>query len=101
MLAYVGRLAFRGYWFILAIVALKVVCSQMTLDKVKIGTESVVSHVKGSVGDRQRLGEMGLICGTPVRVLRVAPLGDPLELRLRGYSLSLRKRDAANVSVKL
>ena len=72
----------------------------MTLDKVKIGTESVVSAVKGTVCDRQRLGEMGLISGTPVRVLRLAPLGDPLELRLRGYSLSLRKKDAANVSVE-
>lgn len=42
---------------------------------------------------------MGLISGTPVRVLRVAPLGDPLELRVRGYNLSIRKKDAATITV--
>lgn len=71
----------------------------MTLDCVPIGSDAVVSAVKGEPSDRQRLGEMGLITGTPVKVLRVAPLGDPLELRVRGYNLSLRKKDASIVSI--
>ncbi len=48
----------------------------------------------------RRLMEMGLLPGTKVRVVRVAPLGDPLELRLRNYSLSVRRRDAAQISVQ-
>ena len=48
---------------------------------------------------RQRLEEMGLIVGTEFEVVRFAPLGDPLELKVRGYHLSLRKRDAAGVRI--
>ena len=45
--------------------------------------------------------EMGLLPGTRVRVVRVAPLGDPLELRLRHYSLSVRRKEAAQIAVRL
>jgi Fe2+ transport system protein FeoA len=48
---------------------------------------------------RQRLEEMGLTVGTEFELVRFAPLGDPLELKVRGYHLSLRKRDAAGVRV--
>jgi Fe2+ transport system protein FeoA len=48
---------------------------------------------------RQRLQEMGLTIGTEFELVRFAPLGDPLELKVRGYHLSLRKRDAAGVRV--
>jgi len=48
---------------------------------------------------RQRLLEMGLTVGTEFQVVRFAPLGDPLEIKVRGYHLSLRKRDAAGVKV--
>jgi ferrous iron transport protein A len=47
----------------------------------------------------RRLMEMGLLPGTRVRMVRVAPLGDPLELRVRGYSLSLRRAEAAKITV--
>ena len=47
----------------------------------------------------RRLMEMGLLPGTPVRVVRVAPLGDPIELRVRNYALSLRRAEAANIAV--
>jgi ferrous iron transport protein A len=47
-----------------------------------------------------RLREMGLLCGTEVTYVRKAPLGDPLEIKLRGYSLSLRLKDAATISVE-
>ena len=43
--------------------------------------------------------EMGLLPGTPVRVVRVAPLGDPIELRVRNYALSLRRAEASNIAV--
>ena len=49
----------------------------------------------------RRLMEMGLLPGTEVRVVRVAPLGDPIELRVRNYSLSVRRAEAANISVRL
>jgi Fe2+ transport system protein FeoA len=48
----------------------------------------------------RRLMEMGLLPGTEVRVVRVAPLGDPLELRLRDYSLSVRRSEAAKIAVR-
>jgi len=47
----------------------------------------------------RRLMEMGLLPGTPVRVVRVAPLGDPIELRVRNYSLSVRRAEAAKITV--
>jgi len=48
----------------------------------------------------RRLMEMGLLPGTEVRIVRVAPLGDPLELRLRDYSLSVRRSEAAKITVQ-
>jgi Fe2+ transport system protein FeoA len=47
----------------------------------------------------RRLMEMGLLPGTPVQVIRVAPLGDPIELRVRNYSLSVRRAEAAKIAV--
>lgn len=47
-----------------------------------------------------RLREMGLMTGTPVRLVRVAPLGDPIEIKVRGYSLTLRKSEAAEILVE-
>jgi Fe2+ transport system protein FeoA len=48
----------------------------------------------------RRLMEMGLLPGTQVRVVRVAPLGDPIELRVRNYSLSVRRAEAAKIAVR-
>ena len=48
----------------------------------------------------RRLMEMGLLPGTRLRVVRVAPLGDPIELRVRNYSLSLRRAEAAKIAVR-
>ena len=64
----------------------------MTLDKLPLGQEAVITAVGGEGALRCRLLDMGLIPKTRVRVEKIAPLGDPLELRVRGYSLSLRKR---------
>ncbi|KPK16878.1 MAG: hypothetical protein AMJ62_03795 [Myxococcales bacterium SG8_38] len=48
----------------------------------------------------RRLMEMGLLPGTEVRVIRLAPLGDPLELRVRGYALSVRRAEAARIAIR-
>ena len=73
----------------------------MTLDKLPLGQEAVITAEGGEGALRCRLLDMGLIPKTRVRVEKVAPLGDPLELRVRGYSLSLRKEDAGKIEVEV
>ena len=73
----------------------------LTLDKLPLGQEAVITAVGGEGALRCRLLDMGLIPKTRVRVEKVAPLGDPLELRVRGYSLSLRKEDARKIEVEV
>ena len=73
----------------------------MTLDKLPLGQEAVITAVGGEGALRCRLLDMGLIPKTRVRVEKVAPLGDPLELRVREYSLSLRKEDAGKIEVEV
>jgi len=68
-----------------------------TLADLPVGAEGVVSDVRCPRSVARRLMEMGLLPGTRVRVVRVAPLGDPIELRLRSYSLSIRRQEAASV----
>ena len=72
-----------------------------TLNNVKPGHSARVLRVHGEGALRRRIMEMGLTRGVVLRVLKAAPLGDPLELLVRGYSLSLRKADAALVEVEL
>ena len=73
----------------------------MTLDKLPLGQEAVITGVGGEGALRCHLLDMGLIPKTKVRVEKIAPLGDPLELRVRGYSLSLRKEDAGKIEVEV
>ena len=73
----------------------------MTLDKLPLGQEAVITAVGGEGPLRCRLLDMGLIPRTRVRVEKIAPLGDPLELRVRWYSLSLRKEDAGKIEVEV
>ncbi len=72
-----------------------------SLGELAVGTRAVVRQVAGSRRLRTRVLELGLLPGTEIEVVRKAPLGDPLELRLRGYSLSLRKADAAAIKVQV
>ena len=72
-----------------------------TLDLLPLGREAVITAVGGEGTLRCRLLDMGLIPKTSVQVEKVAPLGDPIELRVRGYSLSLRKEDARNIQVEV
>ena len=71
------------------------------MDKLPLGQDAVITAVGGEGALRGRLLDMGLIPKTTVRVEKVAPLGDPIELRVRGYALSLRKEDARNIEVEV
>ena len=73
----------------------------MTLDMLPLGQDAVITAVGGEGPLRCRLLDMGLIPKTLVRVEKVAPLGDPIELWVRGYSMSLRKEDAHNITVEV
>ena len=71
-----------------------------TLDELPIGAEGVVAAVRCPRSVARRLMEMGLLPGTRVTIVRVAPFGDPIQLRLRSYSLSIRRREAAGIVVR-
>ena len=72
----------------------------MTLDCLTAGCSAIITAVGGEGILRCRLLDMGLIPQTKVTVVKVAPMGDPMELQLRGYSLTLRKEDAHNIQVE-
>jgi ferrous iron transport protein A len=70
-----------------------------SLDQLKTGQKARVEAISGDDALVQRLLEMGLLEGAEVEVLGFAPLGDPMEIRLGDYRLSLRRREAARVGV--
>ncbi len=72
-----------------------------TLDQLKVGQRGRVEELAGDDALVQRLMEMGLLEGAEVEVLGFAPLGDPMELRLSDYRLSLRRNEAARIRVTL
>ena len=72
----------------------------MTLNQLPIGEKAVITNVGGEGALRCRLLDMGLIPKTQVVVQKVAPMGDPLELRIRGYALTIRVDDAKNIEVE-
>lgn len=71
----------------------------MTLDKIKVGESAVITRVGGEGTLRLRLLDMGLIPRTEVTLIKTAPLGDPMEFRLRGYELTLRRESAKEIEV--
>ena len=71
-----------------------------TLREVKIGETVKVVKLHGEGPIKRRIMDMGITKGTEVYIRKVAPLGDPVEITIRGYELSLRKHDAACVEVK-
>ena len=70
-----------------------------TLKEVKVGESAIVARLPGAGALKRRIMDMGLTKGTRVYVRKVAPLGDPMELTVRGYELSIRKDEAASVEV--
>jgi ferrous iron transport protein A len=71
-----------------------------TLKEVKIGETVKVSRINGEGAVKRRIMDMGITRGTEIYVRKVAPLGDPVEVTVRGYELSIRKADAAMVDVE-
>ena len=71
------------------------------LSELKPGQRGMISRVSGGGQTHRRILDMGVVPQTKVEVERVAPLGDPMEVRIKGYHLSLRKEEAANVYVEM
>lgn len=71
----------------------------MTLREAKVGDTVTVKKLTGEGAVKRRIMDMGLTKGTTVTVRKVAPLGDPIELTVRGYELSIRKADAEMVEI--
>ena len=70
-----------------------------TLRDVSIGESATVKRLHGEGATKRRIMDMGITRGTEIKVRKLAPLGDPLELTVRGYELSLRKADAEMIEV--
>lgn len=66
----------------------------MTLDNLPVGKTAIIKSVGGEGALRLRLLDMGLIPRTKISVIKVAPMGDPIEINVRGYELTIRKEDA-------
>lgn len=72
----------------------------MTLNDVSIGGSCTVVRLNASGEIRRRIMDMGITKGTYIKVDKSAPLGDPIDVTVRGYHLSLRRNDAANIEVE-
>lgn len=71
-----------------------------TLKEVNVGEKVSVAKLMGTGALKRRIMDMGLTKGTEIYVRKVAPLGDPIEINVRGYELSLRKNEAENIEVR-
>jgi ferrous iron transport protein A len=71
-----------------------------TLTSLALGSTATVAEINLPPASRPRLMEMGLLVGTKVELVRFAPLGDPVEIKVRGYNLTLRKHEAEQILVK-
>ncbi len=71
----------------------------LTLRDVKIGETATVVKLHGEGAIKRRIMDMGITKGVVIKVVKIAPLGDPLEINVRGYELSLRKADADLIEV--
>ena len=72
----------------------------MTLAELKIGQTATILNVGGEGGLRQHFLDMGVLPGVPVTLVKYAPMGDPMELRVHGYELTLRRADARKIEVR-
>lgn len=72
----------------------------ITVDQLKPGEQGRIEKLSGQDAIRRRIADMGVIKGSMVKVARVAPFGDPIEVQIRGYFLSLRKEEAACIAVE-
>lgn len=72
----------------------------MTVNDLQIGQSGIIGQVGGEGALRLRFLDMGLIPGTCVQLDKVAPMGDPIQIQLRGYALTIRREDAAKITIK-
>ena len=72
-----------------------------TLNELKSGEKGKITKIGGGGRIRRRLLDMGLVSGSEVEMQRVAPLGDPIEIKVKGYNLSLRKEEASSIQVEV
>lgn len=73
----------------------------MKLSELKTGMKAKIVAIEGKSDIKRRLRDMGILSGEEVEVLKVAPLGDPVEVRVKGYSLSLRRGEAEAIKVEV
>jgi len=73
----------------------------ITLRDLEPREKGIITRVGGDKGIRHRLMDMGVVAGAEVEVQRVAPLGDPVEIRVKGYDLALRREEAVNIQVDI
>ena len=71
----------------------------MTLANLSIGESAKVKSISGNTPAARRLMEMGVVPGVSVRVVKTAPFGDPIEIRVRGYSLAMRRAEAEAIEI--
>lgn len=74
--------------------------AEMTLGEAEVGSTVIVTKIEGDGAYKRRIMDMGITKGTELYIRKVAPLGDPVEITVRGYELSVRKEDARCVLVK-
>lgn len=72
----------------------------MTIDDLKVGQSGTIAQVGSEGALRLRFLDMGLIPGTKVTLRKVAPMGDPIQIQVRGYELTIRREDAARITLK-
>ena len=75
--------------------------NEVTLDRLKMGQQCKVKKVSSCGSIKKRFLDMGLLPGVEIRVVRVAPLGDPVEIVVRGYNLSLRREEARQIIIEV
>jgi DtxR family Mn-dependent transcriptional regulator len=78
----------------------EVVTMSITLEELKPGEKGMIEKVAGGSAVKRRIRDMGVTSGSLVEVVRVAPMGDPIDVKVKGYHLSLRKKEAADITVK-
>jgi Fe2+ transport system protein FeoA len=71
------------------------------LGELKKGDKGKIVKISGSGNVHKRLMDMGLVSGSEIEMQRVAPLGDPIEIKVKGYNLSLRKEEASSITVEV
>ena len=84
----------------MASIANRLDVDMISLDTLKPGERAIIRSIQGDTAEEVALMEMGLLVGTSIDFIKTAPLGDPIELRVRGYHLSIRRSDARAILVE-